>query len=56
MLELGEFSKKLHIEVAQILNNTNIKKFMSMEIILLIHLTKLEHKKEEKFYFQGKIS
>jgi len=26
MLELGEFSKKLHIEAAQILNNTNINK------------------------------
>ena len=49
MLELGKYSQKLHRKAAQFINNTKIDKVYVYGKELLKHLTKLNHKKEEKY-------
>ena len=48
MLELGKYSKKLHKKAADFINQTKIDKVYVYWKDVVKHLTKLEHKKEEK--------
>ena len=52
MLELGKYSKKLHIEAARYVNSTNIDKVYVYGKISLIHLTKLNHKRGKNIKFK----
>ena len=51
MLELGKFSKKLHIEAAKIINKSDIDKIYVYGKKLSKLSTKLDHKKEENTKF-----
>ena len=55
MLELGKYSKKLHIEVAKNVNNSNINEVYVYGKKLFIHLTKLDHKKRKNIKFKKDI-
>ena len=49
MLELGKYSKKLHISASDLINKTNIDKvYVYGNYIKVIRLTKLKHKKKER--------
>ena len=52
MLELGKFSKKLHIEAAKLVNNTNINKVYVYGKNIIDTFNKIRPKKEGiKFIF-----
>ena len=52
MLELGKFSKKLHIQAANEINKANFKKLFVYGINIIETFNKIRTQKEEKYLDQ----
>ena len=54
MLELGKFSKKLHIEAAKIVNNTNINRVYVFGKKIIYTFNKIRPQKRGKILYSSK--
>ncbi len=54
MLELGKFSKKLHLEAAKIVNNTNINRVYVFGKKIITTFNKIKPQKRGKILYSGK--